>query len=114
MLALPITCTSVIGGFAPVFSRPVWPHVQILLTGAVLAPGKRTITAMLQIMGRSATSDFPTSHRVLHRAVWSPLTASRLLLTLLVAVCVPTGVVVCGLDATIERRRSDHIAAQGL
>src|SRR5690349_23782498 len=104
MLSLPITCTSAIGVFAPVFSRPVWQHVQVLLTGAVLAPGPRTVTAILRIMGRSAAPDFQTYHRVLNRAVWSPLTASRLLLRLLVAVFVPRGVVVCGLDDTIERR----------
>jgi DDE superfamily endonuclease len=114
MLSLPIACSSAIGVFAPVFSRPVWQHVKVLLTGAVLAPGKRTVTAILRIMGRSAAPDFPTYHRVLHRAVWSPLTASRLLLRLLVAVFVPSGVVLFGLDDTIERRRGDHIAAKGI
>src|SRR5215216_1431983 len=93
MLALPITFTRAIGVFAPVFSRPVWQHVQVLLTGAVLAPGKRTVTAILQIMGRSAASNFQTYHRGLNRAVWSPLTASRLLLRLLVAVFIPAGVI---------------------
>ena len=82
MLSLPITFTSVIGVFAPVFSQPVWQHVKVLITGAVLAPGKRTVTAVLPIMGLSAASDFQTSHRVLNRAVWSPLNASRLLLRL--------------------------------
>ena len=100
--------------FVPVFSRPVWQHVKVLLTGAVLAPGKRTVTAMLQIMGRSAASDFQTYHRVLNRAVWSPLTASRLLLRLLVAVFIPRGVVVVGLDDTIERRRGEQIKAKGI
>ena len=114
MLSLPIAFSSAIGVFAPVFSRPVWQHVKVLLTGAVLAPGKRTVTAILRIMGRSAASDFQTYHRVLNRAVWSPLTASRLLLRLLVAVFVPSGVVVFGLDDTIERRRGDHIAAKGI
>jgi len=114
MLSLPIAFTSAIGVFAPVFSRPVWQHVKVLLTGAVLAPGKRTVTAILQIMGRSTASDFQTYHRVLNRAVWSPLTASRLLLKFLVAVFIPSGVVVLGLDDTIERRRGDHIAAKGI
>jgi hypothetical protein len=114
MLSLPIAFTSVIGVFAPVFSRPVWPHVKVLLTGAVLAPGKRTVTAVLHIMGRSASSDFQTYHRVLNRAVWSPLTASRLLLRFLVAVFIPPGVVVCGLDDTIERRRGAQITAKGI
>ena len=86
MLSLPITFISVIGVFAPVFSRPVWQHVKALLTGAVLAPGKRTVTAMLQIMGRSAAPDVQPDPRGLTRAVGSPLTARRLLLRLLVAV----------------------------
>lgn len=114
MLSLPITFTSAIGVFAPVFSRPVWQHVKVLLTGAVLAPGKRTVTAILRIMGRHAASDFQTYHRVLNRAVWSPLTASRLLLRVIVAVFLPSGVVVFGLDDTIERRRGDKIAAKGI
>jgi len=114
MLSLPIAFSSVIGVFVSVFSRPVWPHVKVLLTGAVLAPGKRTVTALLQIMGRSAASDFQTYHRVLNRAVWSPLTASRLLLRLLVAVFSPRGVVVVGLDDTIERRRGEQIKAKGI
>src|SRR4030095_2343058 len=42
MLSLPIAFSSAIGVFAPVFSRPVWQHVKVLLTGAVLAPGQRT------------------------------------------------------------------------
>src|SRR6266850_2359070 len=114
MLSLPITFTSVIGVFAPVFSRPVWQHVKVLMTGAVLAPGKRTVTAILQIMGRSAAPAFQTYHRVLNRAVWSPLKASRLLLRLLGAVFIPRGVVVLGLDDTIERRRGEQITAKGI
>src|SRR5919106_1426384 len=114
MLSLPIAFSSAIGVFAPVFSRPVWQHVKVLLTGAVLAPGQRTVTAILRIMGHSAAPDFQTYHRVLNRAVWSPLTASRLLLRLLVAVFIPRGVIVFGLDDTIERRRGGQITAKGI
>jgi hypothetical protein len=114
MLSLPIAFRSAIGVFAPVFSRPVWQHVNVLLTGAVLAPGKRTVTAILRIMGRSAEPNYQTDHRVLNRAVWSPLPARRRRLRLFVAVFVPRGVVRFGLDDTIERRRGDHIAAQGI
>src|ERR671929_1940815 len=105
MLSLPIAFSSAIGVFAPVFSRPVWQHVKVLMTGAVLAPGQRTVTAMLRIMGRSAAPDFQTYHRVLNRAVGSPLTASRLLLRLLVAGFIPPGVILFGLYCTIGRHR---------
>ena len=114
MLSLPIAFSSAIGVFAPVFSRPVWPHVKVLLTGAVLAPGQRTVTAILRIMGLSAAPNFQTYHRVLNRAVWSPLYASRLLLRLLVAVFVPSGIVLFGLDDTIERRRGKQLTAKGI
>src|SRR4030095_7820957 len=114
MLSLPIAFSSAIGIFAPVFSRPVWQHVKVLMTGAVLGPRRRTVTAILRIMGRSAAPDFQTYHRVLNRAVWSPLTASRLLLRLLVAVFIPRGVVVVGLDDPTERRRGEQIKAKGI
>src|SRR5262249_17439829 len=96
------------------FRAPCGKHVKVLLTGAVLAPGKRTITAVLGIMGLRTEHHFQTYHLVLNRAVWSPLTASRLLLRLLVAVFIPSGVVVFGLDDTIERRRGDQITAKGI
>jgi hypothetical protein len=114
MLSLPTTFISVMAVFAPVFSKPVWQHVKVLLTGAILAPGKRTVTSALCVRGLSAAAPFQPSHRVLNRAVWSPLGASRLLLRLLVAVCVPAGVVGFGLDETIERRRGAHINAKGI
>jgi hypothetical protein len=114
MLSLPTTFISVIAVFAPVFSKPVWQHVKVLITGAILAPRRRTVTAVLRVMGLSTEPHFQRYHRVLNRAVWSPLTASRLLLRLLVAIFMPWGVVVCGLDDTIERRRGDHIRAKGI
>ena len=114
MLSLPIAFSRAIGVFAPVFSRSVWQQVKVLMTGAVLAPGQRTVTALLRLLGRSAASNLQTYHRVLQRAVWSPLHASRLRRRLFVAVFVPSGVVLFGLDDTIERRRGDQITAKGI
>jgi hypothetical protein len=82
MLSLPTTFISVMAVFAPVFSKPVWQHVKVLITGAILAPGRRTVTAALRVMGLCAEPPCQRDHRVLNRAVWSPLTASRLLLRL--------------------------------
>lgn len=111
---MPITFTRVMGVLAPVCSHPVWPHVKGLITGAVLAPGPRTVTAVLPIMGLSAAADVHTSHRVLKRAVWSPLQASRLRLRRVVAVCIPWGVVLFGLDDSLARRRGAQLNATGL
>ncbi|MCA1603498.1 MAG: transposase [Acidobacteria bacterium] len=114
MLTLPFALTSLIVGFAPLFSKPVWEHVQVLLVGAILAPGKRTVTSALRVMGLSRERHFQTYHRVLNRAVWSSLAASRILLSLLVATFVPEGALVFALDDTIERRRGAQIKATGI
>ena len=100
--------------FAPLFSKPVFQHAQLLLMGAILAPGKRTVTQALRVMGKSQEPHFQNYHRVLNRALWSSLAASRILLSLLVSTFAPTGTLVMGLDDTIERRRGDHIAALGI
>ncbi|MEA5465731.1 IS701 family transposase [Leptothoe sp. PORK10 BA2] len=105
---------SVLGIFAPLFSHRVWVSAQVLLLGAILAPGKRTITAILRVMGLSEAVNFQTYHRVLNRAVWSSLAASRIVLIHILAVFAPTGWLVMGLDDTIERRRGQKIAAKGI
>ena len=58
MRSLPTTFVSVMAVFAPVFSKPVWQHVKVLLPGALLAPGRRTVTASLRVMGLSAEPPF--------------------------------------------------------
>ena len=86
-----IDIISLIAVFAPLFSERVWSHAQLLLVGAILAPGKRTVTAILRVMGRSEEKDFTNFHRVLNRAKWSTLQGGRILLGLLVVTFVPAG-----------------------
>jgi hypothetical protein len=89
MLTLPETYCTLISRFARIFSQRVWRHAQVLLIGAILAPGKRTVTSALRVMGLSDEQHFENYHRVLSRAVWSSLEASRILLMLLVNTFVP-------------------------
>jgi|SRR5579859_819385 len=114
MPTLPKTNDSLIQAFAPHFSNCIWQHAQLLLVGAILVPGTRTVTAVLRIMGLSQERQFQTYHRVLNRAVWSSWALSRTLLRLLVKTFVPTGPIICGLDPTVERRRGAKIKAKGI
>ena len=100
--------------FAPLFTERVWRHVQVLLDGAILTPGKRTVTSVLRVVGLGQERRFHKYHRVLGHPHWSVLVASRLLLSALVAALVPDGPVVMGLDDTLERRRGEKIAARGI
>src|SRR2546429_658509 len=114
MLTLPLELANLIVAFAPLFSKPVFKHAQVLLVGSILSPGKRTVTQALRVMGLSDGVHFQNYHRVLSRALWSSLAASRILLSLLIATFAPPGVLVMGLDDTIERRRGEKIKAKGI
>ena len=105
----------VLAPFAPLFSKRVWQHAQVLLIGAILAPGRRTVSSTLRAMGLDQHKRFHRYHRVLSRASWSSREASRVLLRLLVETFVPEGdPLVVGIDETLERRYGKKIAAKGV
>src|SRR5918999_4585199 len=114
MRTLPATMIRVLAPFAPLFSERVFRHVQILLAGAILAPGKRTVSSALRAMGLDGQKPFHRYHRVLSRARWSSREASRILLGLLLEAFVGEGPLILGIDETLERRYGKKIAARGV
>jgi hypothetical protein len=115
MLNLPTEIMVLMQHFVPVFSERTWDWVEVLVVGAILAPGKRTVTAVLQVMGLSEERQFQRYHRVLNRAKWSGLQVSQILLGLLVIMLVPSGwPVIVTADETLERRQGDQIKAKSV
>src|SRR5438132_3881912 len=115
MLTLPKRIIQVLRQFETVFSERVWEWAKVLLRGAILAPGERTVAAILRLMGCTTEKQFQNYHRVLNRATWSSRELSRLLLGLLVRLFVPgNDPLILGIDETIERRRGRQIAARGV
>jgi hypothetical protein len=115
MLDLPKPIIQVLRAFEPVFSERVWAWAKVLLVGAILAPGQRTVTSALRVMGLSAERQYQNYHRVLNRAVWSSRRLSERLLRQIIAAFVPGDEpLVLGLDDHIERRRGEQIAAKGI
>ena len=81
MLVLPARFAEIIFNIAPVFvQQRTWRHAQLLLLGALLTPGQRTVSSILRIIGLRRERHFVNFHRVLNRAVWSSRQAARLLL----------------------------------
>ena len=111
---MPCELLNIFIAFAPLFTKPVFRHAQVLVQGAILSPTSRTVTSALRAMGLSNEKNFQNYHRVLNRAQWSSLKASRILLSLLVKTFVPKGVILIGMDDTIERRRGEKIKAKGI
>src|SRR5215467_5368277 len=114
MPALPAELACVLLAFQPLFSQRVWQYASVLLLGAILSPGKRTVSSALRAMGLSTERHFQNYHRVLNRAAWNGRHASFVLLRILLAPFVPGGPLVMALDDTIERRWGAKIRARGI
>jgi hypothetical protein len=114
MRPLPTSMVSVLQPFACLFTRPTWVHVQVLLTGTLLAQGPRTVTAALRAMGLSAERRFERYHRVLSRASWSSRQGARILLGLLIQMLPESWPIVIAVDETLERRKGARIRAKGM
>jgi hypothetical protein len=115
MLTLPTRIIHVLRHFEEVFSERVWEWAKVLMIGAILAPGERTVAAILRVMGCSDDKQFQHYHRVLNRATWSSRELSRRLLMVLVRLFVAgKEPVIMGIDETIERRPGRKIATRGV
>jgi hypothetical protein len=77
--------------FRPWFTAPSWTHLLVLVMGAILCPGKRTVTACLRITGRADAANFSLYHQVLNRARWKPRALASRLLSVVVTGFVPDG-----------------------
>ncbi len=115
MLTLPNAIVPVLHPFATLFRNPTWLKAQILLVGAILAPGQRTVASALRVMGLSDDRSYARYHQVLNRAVWSPRQAARILLGLLILhLDQGDGPLIFGIDETLERRRGPKIKSLGI
>lgn len=113
MLPLPETIIALLVPFAPMFRRPVWSHVQVMLVGTIACRGPRTVTSVLRTMGLAEEKRFEKYHRVLNRARWSGLQGAQILLGLLIRLLPPSYPILMGVDETIERRSGAKIKAKG-
>jgi DDE superfamily endonuclease len=113
---MPCTAPSIplLDAFRPLFTAPTWSKMLTLLQGTLLARGRRTVTAALWQTGHDQDPHFSAFHQVLNRARWSPLLASRQLLTLILQTFAQAGgsldIVI---DETLERRWGAKIRKRG-
>ena len=111
---VPAILVSWLAIFRPCFTAPVWNRILVLVSGAVLAPGRRTVTQALRVMGLADQPGFGRYHEALSRARWDARDVARKLLLHLLAALSPDGEVVIGIDDTIERRWGKKIKARGI
>ena len=113
MINLPGWMIPILTNFAPViYGVSTWRKAEVLVVGAILATGKRTVSAVLHVMGLSQSPKYAQYHQVLNRAVWSSRESSLVLLRLLLKTfAVSQTPLVFGIDETLERRWGKKIAS---
>jgi hypothetical protein len=77
--------------FRPHVTGPTWQNLLVLVMGALLAPGKRTVSACLRMTGRAEATNFTVYHQVLNRGRWKGRALARTLLDLVVTALVRRG-----------------------
>ena len=70
MPTLPEVIVTLLLPFERLFDRRTWRKAQLLVVGAILSPGKRTVSSALSILGIGQHGDFAVFHQVLNRARW--------------------------------------------
>lgn len=112
MTSLPPVILAVFASFATIFSKPkTASKAFLLLAGAILCRGGRTVCAALRVLGMQGETRFDKYHRILSRASWDPLEGSRILLKKLIED--EKGAIVIAVDEHIERRSSRKIKGIG-
>ena len=115
MLVLPECIIQVLDHFAPVFSRRVWQLATVLLVGAILAPGKRTVSAALRVMGLSDEARFGNyPSRAESGGVGQPRAEPHPVAAPARGLCGAAAPIVLGIDETLERRWGAKITARGI
>jgi len=112
MTSPPEDILAVLTPFSTIFLRPkTASKAMLLLVGAILCRGGRTMCAALKILGMQGEKHFDKYHRVLNRDAWNPLEGGKILLKQLMGSL--TGPLVIAVDEHIERRNGRKIKAIG-
>ena len=110
----PALILAVLDAFRPEFSPRTWARAVTLLTGTVLARGRRTVSAALRQSGLQDNPNLSSYHQIFNRAAWSPLRLARRMLNAAIAAFVPPGVgLTFAIDETLERRWGRKIRIRG-
>ena len=90
---MPPVLVVLMAAFRSFFTAPVWDHVLVLVTGAILTPGKRGQRRAAR-HGAFRAADFALYHHVLSPAHWDSRVIARKLLLLIIERLLPAGPVI--------------------
>lgn len=113
MVSIPKAARRVVAPLAGAFSQRVFGRAVVLLWAAILTTGRRTVTNMLRTVQSLAPGVACTYHRIFSRRRWHTWRLARGLAALVLATCVPKGVVECCGDDTVDGHRGKKVYGKG-
>ncbi|MHC4507976.1 MAG: IS701 family transposase [Planctomycetota bacterium] len=113
MLSIPSAAQSLFMSFSVGFTQPTFERVVPLTIGAILAMGRRTVTAILWTMRGLVAGHPSTYHRVLSRAVWSLWPLGKVVAGAILHQIPPDEPVLVPMDDTTAQHRGKHVYGKG-
>lgn len=96
------------------FRAPSYAIFTELITGWVLAPGRRTVTAMITLADPTGGRAHDAYHRLLRDGAWNLSGLWRILATHAVSKFAPTGVISLDCDDTLFHKSGRVIEGAGI
>lgn len=113
MLFLPSAAEPLVMSFSIAFTQPTFQRMLPLLVGAVLALGRRTVTALLRSAGGLAPGHSSDYHRLFSRAAWSLWPLGRVLAQAVFRHLDPNEPIRIIVDDTTAGHRGKHVYGKG-
>jgi DDE superfamily endonuclease len=110
---VPACAVPVLNVFRPAFSTPTYRRFLVLVLGAVLTTGRRTISNLLRTVRSKAPGHGSSYHRVFSQRRWSAWALARALITFLLHYVVPPGPVLLVGDDTVTEHPGPKVFGKG-
>ena len=113
MINLPSVAEPLLMSFSIAFTEPTFQRSLVLLVGAILAKGRRTITNLLWAVGDLAEGDPSDYHRVFSRAPWSLWNVGRVLAVAVIELAATDDWIRVIVDCTVAEHKGKKVYGKG-
>ncbi len=98
--------------FTPAFTPPTFQRALVRVIGAILAPGRHTLTHLRGTVRTLATGHYSAYHRVLSRAVWARFPLAKILAAAIWELIPSEEPVVVSVDDPSPQHKGPHVYGQ--
>ena len=114
MFSWPKAAEPLMTRFSIAFSQPTFQRAMVLLIGAILAGGRRTVTGVLQAARSLVAGHFSSYHRVFSRAPWSPWPLGQVLAAAVLRWIPEDQPVLVAADDTVAQHRGAKVYGKAM